>query len=141
MFTFSLLFCQCSVVVTESSTPCQQTFPCCTICLVWLALGARKIPYGRRRMALETFGDCGEQIWTREEQNCRWATEIQVRNMPGYSRFIVSHTAGMLDHKVSPWSTDPVPLYSLYSKLQNVNIRFLDSRLGPTPSCLVAETS
>ena len=29
----------------QSSTPCQQTFPCCTICLVWLALGARKIPY------------------------------------------------------------------------------------------------
>ena len=26
----------------QSSTPCQQTFPCCTVCLVWLALGARK---------------------------------------------------------------------------------------------------
>ena len=30
----------------QSSTPCQQTFPCFTVCLVWLALGARKIPYG-----------------------------------------------------------------------------------------------
>ena len=29
----------------QSSTPCQQTFPCCTVCLVWLALGAREIPY------------------------------------------------------------------------------------------------
>ena len=29
----------------QSSTPCQQTFPCCTICLVWLAPGAWKIPY------------------------------------------------------------------------------------------------
>ena len=30
----------------QSSTQCQQSFPCCTVCLVWLALGARKIPYG-----------------------------------------------------------------------------------------------
>ena len=30
----------------QSSTPCQQTFPSCTVCLVWLALGARQIPYG-----------------------------------------------------------------------------------------------
>ena len=29
----------------QSSTPCQQTFPCCTASLVWLALGARKFPY------------------------------------------------------------------------------------------------
>ena len=29
--------------------------------------------------------------------------------------------------------------YSMYSKPQNVNIGFLDSRLGPTLSCLVAE--
>ena len=42
-------------------------------------------------------------------------------------------------HKVSPQSTDSVPLHSMYSKLQNVNIRLLDSRLGPTPSSLVAE--
>ena len=42
-------------------------------------------------------------------------------------------------HKVSPLSTDPVPLYSVYSKLQNVSKVFLDSRLGPTLSCLVAE--
>ena len=27
----------------QSSTPCQQTFPCCTICFVWLALWAREI--------------------------------------------------------------------------------------------------
>ena len=40
-----LVSCSVSVVVTQSSTPCQQTFPCCTVCLVWLALGARKIPY------------------------------------------------------------------------------------------------
>ena len=37
--------CSVSVFVTQSSTPCQQTFPCCTVCLVWLELGARKIPY------------------------------------------------------------------------------------------------
>ena len=27
----------------QSSTPCQQTFPCCTAHLVWLVLGAREI--------------------------------------------------------------------------------------------------
>ena len=27
----------------QSSTPCQQTFPCGTVCLVWLALWARDI--------------------------------------------------------------------------------------------------
>ena len=42
-------------------------------------------------------------------------------------------------HKVSPQSTDPVPLYGMYSKLQNVNKVFLDSRLRPTLSCLVAK--
>ena len=46
---------------------------------------------------------------------------------------------GGMTNKVSPLSTDPAPLYSMYSKLQNVNIGFLDSRLGPTLSCLVAE--
>ena len=30
-------------------------------------------------------------------------------------------------------------MYSVYSKLQNENKVFLDSRLGPTLSCLVAE--
>ena len=30
-------------------------------------------------------------------------------------------------------------MYSMYSNLQNVNKVFLDSRLGPTLSCLVAE--
>ena len=34
-----------------------------------------------------------------------------------------------LHHKVSPLSNDPVPLYNMYSKLQNVNIGLLDSRL------------
>ena len=29
----------------QSSTQCQQTFPCCTVCLVWLALGAREVPH------------------------------------------------------------------------------------------------
>ena len=29
----------------KSSTLCQQTFPCCALGLVWLALGAREIPY------------------------------------------------------------------------------------------------
>ena len=42
-------------------------------------------------------------------------------------------------HKVCPMSTDPVLLISMYSKLQIVNKVFLDSRLGPTLSCLVAE--
>ena len=32
----------------QSSTQCQQSFPCCTVCLVWLALGAWKIPCGSR---------------------------------------------------------------------------------------------
>ena len=45
--------------------------------------------------------------------------------------FTLSHTR---EHKVSPQSTDPVPLYSLYSKLQIFNKVFLDSRLGPTLS-------
>ena len=26
----------------QSSKPCQQSFPCCTVCLVWLALWARE---------------------------------------------------------------------------------------------------
>ena len=34
--------------------------------------------------------------------------------------------------KVSPMSTDPVLLYSVYTKLMNVNKVFLDCRLGPT---------
>ena len=42
-------------------------------------------------------------------------------------------------HKISPKSTDPIHLYSLFSYLQNVNTVLLDSRLGPTLSCLVAE--
>ena len=37
--------CFVSVVVIQSSKQCQQSFPCCTVCLVWLALGAREIPY------------------------------------------------------------------------------------------------
>ena len=41
---------------------------------------------------------------------------------------------------VSPSSTDPVLLYSVYSRLQNLNKVFLDSRLGPTLTCLVATT-
>ena len=44
-------------------------------------------------------------------------------------------------HKVPPKSTDPVHFFSRYSLLQNVNIMLLDSRLGPTLSCLVAEKS
>ena len=40
-----LVSCSVSVIVIQSSTPCQQTFPCCTVCLVWLALRAREIPY------------------------------------------------------------------------------------------------
>ena len=30
----------------QSSTQCQQIFTSSTVCLVWLALGARQIPYG-----------------------------------------------------------------------------------------------
>ena len=29
----------------QSSIQYQQSFPCCTVCLVWLALGTREIPY------------------------------------------------------------------------------------------------
>ena len=43
-------------------------------------------------------------------------------------------------HKVSPKSTDPILLYSVYSRMQNLNKVFLDSRLGPTLTCLVATT-
>ena len=32
-------------------------------------------------------------------------------------------------HKVSPWSIVPVPLHSMYNKLQNVNIGFLDRNI------------
>ena len=28
----------------QSRTKCQQTFPCCTVCFVWLELGVREIP-------------------------------------------------------------------------------------------------
>ena len=31
------------LVIINSRTPCQQTFLCCTVCLVWLALWARDI--------------------------------------------------------------------------------------------------
>jgi hypothetical protein len=42
-----LVSCSVSVVVIQSSTPCQQTFPCCTAHLVWLVLGAREISLRR----------------------------------------------------------------------------------------------
>ena len=29
----------------QSSKPCEQTYPCCRVCLVWLSLGAWEIPY------------------------------------------------------------------------------------------------
>ena len=45
-----------------------------------------------------------------------------------------------IGHNVSPKSTDPVHLSSLYSYLQNVNTVLLDSRLGPTLSCLVEDS-
>ena len=44
-----------------------------------------------------------------------------------------------LKQKVSPQSTDPVTLNSVYSKLQNVSNGFLDSRLGAIRSCLIEE--
>ena len=44
--------------------------------------------------------------------------------------------ATVLEHKVYPYSTGPIPLYSEYSKLQNVKKVVLDSRLGPTLFCL-----
>ena len=42
-------------------------------------------------------------------------------------------------HKVYPYSTDPVLLYSVFIRLQNGTKFFLDSRLGPTLSCLLKE--
>ena len=42
----------------QSSTQCQLTLPCCTVCLVWLALGNREIPYGGgevRRILSESY--------------------------------------------------------------------------------------
>ena len=44
-----------------------------------------------------------------------------------------------LTRTVSPYSTDPFLLQSVYSRLQNVNKVFLDSRLGRNLSCLVVE--
>ena len=55
--------------------------------------------------------------------------------------FLVRSVLALPVHNISPYYTDPVPLYSMYSKLQNVNIGFPDGRLGPTLSCLVAEKS
>ena len=53
LFTFGVHLVQRSLSAaaqhTQSSTPCQQTFPCCTVCLVWLALGANCWP-NRPRM-------------------------------------------------------------------------------------------
>ena len=34
----------------QSSTTCQQLLPCCTVCLVWLALGAREVPYATQSL-------------------------------------------------------------------------------------------
>ena len=60
----SLLFLTVSVTSLgpspQSSTPCQQILPCCPVCLVWLALGARKICYG-----WQVTGD--RWLWT-----CDW---------------------------------------------------------------------
>ena len=36
----------------QSSIQCQQTFPWCTVCLVWLALGAREVPYAQGSLKL-----------------------------------------------------------------------------------------
>ena len=51
------------------------------------------------------------------------------------------YTHDTAHHKVSPQSIDPVHLYTTYRQLTNVNTFHLDSRLGPTLSCLVAEKS
>ena len=49
---------KCELIIAlspQSRTLCQQTFPCCTVCLVWLALGAREIPY-EKEGGEEEFG-------------------------------------------------------------------------------------
>ena len=62
-----LVSCSVSVVVIQSSTQCQQTFPCCTVCLVWLALGATDIPHGHvsRVTFFFFFGQSGLASWWR----------------------------------------------------------------------------
>ena len=37
----------------QFSPQCQRILPCCTVCLVWLALGAREITYGGRGGGLD----------------------------------------------------------------------------------------
>ena len=34
------------LMIAQSSAQFHQRFPCCTVCLIWLALGVRQIPYG-----------------------------------------------------------------------------------------------
>ena len=40
----------------QSSTQCQQTFPWFTVCLVWMALGAREVPNAIREQKMDTQG-------------------------------------------------------------------------------------
>ena len=52
----------------QSSTQCHQSFPCCTVCLVRLALRAREIPYGggggSSHADTHLLSDCGDTCST-----------------------------------------------------------------------------
>ena len=64
-----LVYCSVCVVVIQSSTTCQQLFPCCTVCLVWLALGAREVPYGGYENAQRFNSFCFPLLTTMAEFN------------------------------------------------------------------------
>ena len=74
-------------------------------------------------------------------ENVLNSIEILLNLKSSYFHWRRLKTEDSKQHKVSPTSTDPVHLYSLYSYLQNVNTVLLGSRLGATLSCLVAEKS
>ena len=62
----------------QSSTQYQQSFPCCTVCLVWLALGAREIPLPRS-------GPTTDDLKSRDEfagGTCSYQSEIDGRIAP-----------------------------------------------------------
>ena len=77
-----LVFCSVSVVVIQSSKQCQQSFPCCTACLVLLALGAREIPYDARwyPMILD------DAVW------CQWCQ--MMLDYARYGQQIMSNDSG-----------------------------------------------
>ena len=48
----------------QSGTPCRQSFPCCTVSFVWLALGAREIPYAQSLLIAHWTRNIQVQTWS-----------------------------------------------------------------------------